>query len=420
MNRFNKGQVLPGLLVLAGAVASLGIGAGTMVRPELARPAVTIYSVKSTTVSNATVGGWGSGKCVVSKDISFNGANALQITSSDLYDGGRIDLKSPVDMTQQFNDPEAYLQVAVRFATVQQQTGTGRIGGMRGGMPGMPGGMGQMGAPGQAGRMGGMGGARAGMAGGMPGAAGTGGFGVPSGGQAGAGVTGGMPGMPGMAGGTPGGMPGMGQMGAGQAGRQGGVTGRTQTGARGGMRTGISPGRLSPGAAAGKRTTRYMRVLLALDNGQTVSCQTDLSSYARAKDGWTYIAMPLSAFKGHMKLNSYKVNRVVIGTDGTDAMFLAEVKTMDDLTPIQAVAGRDKQVSVNDKVIFNGSFISGTTAVKLSWDFDASDGIQEDATGPAVQHTFRKAGVYTVTLTASDAFGIKAPGKATIKVKVNP
>jgi PKD repeat protein len=37
-----------------------------------------------------------------------------------------------------------------------------------------------------------------------------------------------------------------------------------------------------------------------------------------------------------------------------------------------------------------------------SWDFDALDGFQEDATGPEVQHTYTQDGTYTVTLQVTD------------------
>jgi hypothetical protein len=46
--------------------------------------------------------------------------------------------------------------------------------------------------------------------------------------------------------------------------------------------------------------------------------------------------------------------------------------------------------------------------VSYSWDFDSSDGIQEDATGPTPTHVYGDNGIYTVTLTVTDGDGLSA------------
>ncbi len=43
-----------------------------------------------------------------------------------------------------------------------------------------------------------------------------------------------------------------------------------------------------------------------------------------------------------------------------------------------------------------------------------------DAEGQIVKRKFRVPGEYTITLTISDAFGLKQPFQTTIKVTVNP
>jgi PKD repeat protein len=55
-------------------------------------------------------------------------------------------------------------------------------------------------------------------------------------------------------------------------------------------------------------------------------------------------------------------------------------------------------------------------AVNVTWDFDLSDGVQKEATGLHVTHTFERSGKYTVLATARDPSGATATDSATIVV----
>lgn len=50
------------------------------------------------------------------------------------------------------------------------------------------------------------------------------------------------------------------------------------------------------------------------------------------------------------------------------------------------------------------------------WDFDGSNGLGFDGTGPRASHTFTKPGKYVISLTAMDATGV--PGRAHVRIKV--
>jgi len=60
--------------------------------------------------------------------------------------------------------------------------------------------------------------------------------------------------------------------------------------------------------------------------------------------------------------------------------------------------------------------------LKYSWDFDKSDGIQEDAIGARVSHVYTRASPenkpYVVTLTVSDISGAKRPVSVETTVEV--
>jgi hypothetical protein len=58
----------------------------------------------------------------------------------------------------------------------------------------------------------------------------------------------------------------------------------------------------------------------------------------------------------------------------------------------------------------------GDAILWYAWDFDGSNGVQFDATGPQATHTFTKPGKYIVSLTAMDATG--QPGIAHLRVNV--
>ncbi len=71
---------------------------------------------------------------------------------------------------------------------------------------------------------------------------------------------------------------------------------------------------------------------------------------------------------------------------------------------VRANAGGSQVISVGDTAIVDGSrsyTLSGNN-LSYTWDFNESDGIQEDATGVLASHQYNETGVFTVTLTATD------------------
>jgi serine protease len=93
------------------------------------------------------------------------------------------------------------------------------------------------------------------------------------------------------------------------------------------------------------------------------------------------------------------------------------INVTDDDEPI-AEAGSGQSVLVDDVVFFNGTGSSDNVGIaSYSWDFNASDGIGEEATGTTVNHTYTTAGTYTVNLTVTDDAGLSASD--TLVVTVN-
>ncbi len=97
--------------------------------------------------------------------------------------------------------------------------------------------------------------------------------------------------------------------------------------------------------------------------------------------------------------------RINIGAYGNTAEASKSAGITPD-NPPTARAGSDQTVNVNTSTTFDGSASSDDYGIiSYVWDFDASDGLQPDATGVIVSHTYTEPGTYIVTLTVTDTFG---------------
>jgi hypothetical protein len=99
-------------------------------------------------------------------------------------------------------------------------------------------------------------------------------------------------------------------------------------------------------------------------------------------------------------------------------LYIGKISLVTDETPITIKPGDEYVQPMNTWLVFAADADGGASALHYSWDFDASDGIQEDAVGRQAKHFWKKPGVYTVTCTVSDREGIKAPAKATWRVEI--
>src|SRR5262249_11468634 len=105
-----------------------------------------------------------------------------------------------------------------------------------------------------------------------------------------------------------------------------------------------------------------------------------------------------------------------------DTFFVGQITTVTDSDPISVEPLEEQVVAVNDRVEFVGNAEGGIAGLKYSWDFDKRDGVQEDAVGARVYHTYTKASPenepYVATLTVSDISGAKRPVSVETTVEV--
>lgn len=383
------------VLAAAGMVACLTASA----QQEL-----VIFKGEKPADAGLVLSGWGSGDIRETGEAVYIGSTSLQVVTQSFYQGGRIALQQPVSLGNFASRPDAYLLFQVRLPGGTGSLYTGGYG--RGyGMPGIPGAPG-MGGPG----MGGLAGPRGGRVGGA--ATGTG----RAAGRAG-GMLGGM-------GGPPVGGPGMGAPpGAGGVpGAPGAGTGRRTGGAAGGYpgMPGYGYGGYRGGYTPPTMTTRVMkqmRVVIVTTDGKQYEAVVPFEPPITDQEGWFPIGVALGAFKGLSP--DARIKEIRVFGDAYGVFYVGEIRVATDPTPITGDAGEEQIVAANDLVRLEARASAGITPLKYSWDFDASDGIQEDAVGKVVTTRYRKPGEYTVTLTVTDIFGLKKPFVATTKITVN-
>lgn len=218
------------------------------------------------------------------------------------------------------------------------------------------------------------------------------------------------------AGGGPGGRPGMGGPGG---------PGGPGIGAAGGGAPGAATG-LGGGAAAGGASTgglpvmRTMRVIVTTTDGLRSEAFLDITSSGTDANGWRNVGIPIQAIRGFDRTNK-EVQEIAFAGDTSVSFFVGEIRVLNDRTPIQGdVNVRELNLAFGDQFTFIANGFAGPTQLVYEWDFDATDGVNVDATGQSVTRRFRRPGNFTITLTIRDAYGLKEPFRTTINVTVNP
>ncbi len=207
-----------------------------------------------------------------------------------------------------------------------------------------------------------------------------------------------------------------GGMGGGRGGMRGGAGGRT---GRAGQQVGglARPG--APGAAEGKVfTMRSLRLVLFTDRGMMIVAENvPVGALAEDKRGWTPVAVPLSRFQGVEEATT--VHAVGVFADESDVFYLGRIGLLVDRTPVEIAVEASPLMARPDEIIdFSASLRGGPINPFITWDFDKSNGIQEQAIGAEVQYLYKAPGDYLVTCTVSDRDGVRSPVKKGIGIKV--
>jgi len=311
------------------------------------------------TEQSITVKSWGGGICTETDDTAYEGTKSVRVTTRNFYQGGTFLFGKNVDLATSFVDKNNLLRITYKSL----DAATGSAGGGAGAV----------------------GGAGAGAAGGRPGLGGPGGLGGGRGG-------------PGAAGGPSGGPSG------GQGGPSGGGT--------------ITP-------------LKSIRMIITTTDGKRSEAILPAATSSSNDRGWKQAGIPLQAIRGFDSTNKI-IKSIGFAGDVSTAFYIGDMRVLNDKTPIRGEPNfRTLQTFKNAENVFSATGFGGSSVLKYTWDFDDADGIQVDAEGQAVRYKYRiasddaanpgsirKDGVFIVTLTISDAYGLKEPYSTQIKVKV--
>lgn len=165
---------------------------------------------------------------------------------------------------------------------------------------------------------------------------------------------------------------------------------------------------------------RNLRVVMQSDTGRSVAHMGVVTTKAIDDEGWVSVALPIASFGLNQSSGGFKLRQMKISGDYSDTFWIGQIRVIKDDTPIfvSNIEFSMDVVSAYDLVVLKGEAEAGRTSLLYSWDFNAEDGIQEDATGQLVEVLYKKAGTYTITLTAKDPDGIKQPVSRTAEIYV--
>jgi hypothetical protein len=189
---------------------------------------------------------------------------------------------------------------------------------------------------------------------------------------------------------------------------------------------GGGPGLAGAGPGGGGQTVsipalQTVRMIVTTTDGKRSEAYLPIATSSSGERGWRNVAIPLQAITGFSATNKI-VQEIAFSGDTTTTMYVGDLRIVNDTTPIRGEVNLQSplNLALGDEVVFSAIGHGGSSVLRYEWDFDASDGIQVDAEGQSIRRRFRRAGTYTVTLTISDRYGLKAPHSSTIQVIGNP
>ena len=140
----------------------------------------------------------------------------------------------------------------------------------------------------------------------------------------------------------------------------------------------------------------------------------------RSAGKWVQAGIPVSMIPGFAKTNR-TIQTIALSADAPTYFYVGEIKVTQDVSPIQGqIHNTALNVGKGTEIVLQSTAEGGATPLVFIWDFNSTDGLQEDAMGQSVVHKFRQPGTFKVTLTVKDIYGLKTPWVGTLDVTVNP
>ncbi len=192
----------------------------------------------------------------------------------------------------------------------------------------------------------------------------------------------------------------------------------------GGNSAGNQYGGITQGGAKESNASRFqkahtlenLRVVFVTGGGHAIEKKAPVS-YANDEAGWKVLSFPVSTLTG-LTAGDSTIKEVRVYGDTTGTMYIGKIGTVIDTTALMIEPIEEKTVTANQKYHYTASAHGGASPLIYSWDWDASDGIQNESDGRSAAHLYRKPGDYKVTVTVTDPYGIKAPVSTKFNIHV--
>ena len=152
-------------------------------------------------------------------------------------------------------------------------------------------------------------------------------------------------------------------------------------------------------------------------------------------DNWMRVAVPLTKLQTKEEfeegaeegIDEFRLSRMIVSADIPTTMYLGEVKLATDTSPISVESLDTQSLAVMDTAFWIADADGGVSSLKYSWDFDAANGIQEESDSMVGRYIYTMSRrdakgndlPFTVTLTVSDADGIKEPVTLTTTIEIS-
>lgn len=189
-------------------------------------------------------------------------------------------------------------------------------------------------------------------------------------------------------------MPGAGGMFVAPPGTLGGAPG--MPGGMPGM-PGGAPGMPGWTGASATYQLKSFRIVLFCEDGLLVSEGFPCQLQTVMGERWYSVAIPFNTFKGN---GNGVVKRMLICTNSPQTLYIGQISVSVDNTPITVVIpSRRITARVNTLIQFYAIGNAGLSSLRYTWDFDDSNGIQEEAIGQVVYHSYSNASTSIIKAT---------------------
>lgn len=166
-----------------------------------------------------------------------------------------------------------------------------------------------------------------------------------------------------------------------------------------------------------------LSLVLISDKRRLVVRDFQLQKDKADAQGWVKVAVPLALCEPKIEekpTEPESLQRLIIFGDRSDIFYVGEVRlSLMPITPISLqVKVEPVETQPGKQVKFTATASAGLAPLKIVWDFDDSDGLQEDAEGSEVVNIYYKVKEYTATCIVKDLTGGNQPFKRTMGVRI--